>query len=114
MAEDDRRDVQTRVIFVHSLVKVLIHVLEHRPRQTVGDAGDKVPAGAAAAQRIAGIVKNLLRLRIRAVDRRTEAAHESEPAVQVPLECRDVVFRERALPDLDTDLRHIVHYRDKV
>ena len=106
--------MQARVIFVHSLVKVLIHMLEHRPRQAVGDAGDEVPAGAAAAQRIAGVVKDLLRLRIRAVDRRAEAAHEREPAVQVLLQSRDVVLRERALPDLDADLRHIVHDRDKV
>lgn len=106
--------MQARVIFVHGLIKVLIHMLEHRSRQTVGDAGDKVPAGAAAAQRIAGVGKYLLGLRIRAVDSRAEAAHESESAVQVLLECGDVIFRERALPDLDTDLRHIVHYRDKV
>ena len=106
--------MQPRVVLVHGLIEVLIHVREDRTGKAVGDRGDEVPAGAAARERVSCVGENFIRLRIRAVDGRAEAAHESESAVQVLLECGDVIFRERALPDLDTDLRHIVHYRDKV
>ena len=50
-------------------------------RQTVGDRGDVVPAGAVALEHIAGIGEDVLGRRVLAVDGRAEAAHEREPPV---------------------------------
>ena len=87
---------------------------EHRARHAVGDARDEVPAGAAAPQRIRGVGADLVRLRVRAVDGRAEAAHQHKPPVQMPLQGGNVVLRQDALPDLDADLGHVVHDRDEV
>ena len=73
-------DVQPRVVLVHGLIEVLIHVREDRTGKAVGDRGDEVPAGAAARERVSCVGENFIRLRIRAVDGRAEAAHERELA----------------------------------
>ena len=33
---------------------------------------------------------------------------------KVALQCRNIVFRQSTLPDLNTDLGHIVNYRHKI
>ena len=101
--------VELGVIFVNGLVQILVHVGEDGARQTIGDGGDIVPAGAIGLQSLAGIVQDLLRLGVRAVNGGPQAAHEHQLAVEVLLKGGDVVLRQGALPHLNADLRHVVH-----
>lgn len=72
--------MQPRVVLVHGLIEVLIHVREDRTGKAIGDRGDEVPAGAIARERVPCVGENFIGLRIRAVDGRAEAAHERELA----------------------------------
>ena len=72
--------MKPRVVLVHGLIEVLIHVREDRTGKAIGDRGDEVPAGAIARERVPCVGENFIGLRIRAVDGRAEAAHERELA----------------------------------
>ena len=75
------RHMQRCVVFIDRLVEVFVHVRVDSARQTVGDRGDVVPAGAVALEHIAGIGEDVLGRRVLAVDGRAEATHEREPPV---------------------------------
>ena len=51
----------------------------------------------------------MIGLGVHPVDGGPQAAHEDQPALQMPLEGGDVVLRQHALPHLDADLSHVVH-----
>ena len=108
------RHVQHRVVFVDRLIKICVHVRIDRARKTVGDRRDIVSAGAVAPQHVTRIGEDVLGCGVLAVDGRAEAAHEREPAVEMPLQRGDVVFRQDALPDLNADLGHIIHDRHEI
>ena len=78
----ERRDgnVQPRVVLVHGLIEVLIHVREDRTGKAVGDRGDEVPAGAIARERVPCVGENFIGLRVRTVDGRAKATHKRELA----------------------------------
>ena len=72
--------MQPRVVLVHGLIEVLIHVREDRTGKAVGDRGDEVPAGAIAREHVPCVGENFIGLRVRTVDGRAKAAHERELA----------------------------------
>ena len=81
----------------------------HRPRQAVGDRRDEVSQRAAFRQPPRRIGADLLRPGVGAVDGRAHTAHQHQPPLQPPLQGRDVIFRQHALPHLNADLRHVLH-----
>ena len=108
------RHVQHRVVFVDRLIEIGVHVRIDRARKTVGDRRDEMPARAVTPQHVTRIGQDILGRCVLAVDGRAEAAHEREPAIEMPLQRGDVVFRQDALPDLNADLGHIIHDRHEI
>ena len=87
---------------------------EHCARNAVGYRRDKMSARAAGAQRFSCVSEYILAAYILPVYGGSHAAHEDELSVKMALQCRDIVFRQGALPDLNADLGHIVNYRHKI
>ena len=106
--------MQPSVILVDGLVYVLIHLRVHRARQAVGYRGDKMSAGAAGIEGLARKGEDLLGGGVRSVDSGAHAAHEDELALELRLKRGNVVLRQRALPDLNAYLRHVLDDGDKI